>query len=415
MNSREIVTSSLEHKPGTMAVDLGGTPVSGMHVSSVAALRKHYGLEERPVKVVEPYQMLGEIDDELKSIIGVDTEAVLGRLTLFGFPNEGWKEWRAPWGQNVLVPDGFRTKTEGSDILIFPTGDTTARPSGKMPESSVYFDSIIRQEPFTEEDLNPEQNLQEFGPLSEVDIDHYRRETDRARKTGRSVAAAMPGTGLGDIAMVPGPFLTDPRGIRDVTEWYVSLVSRQEYVHEVFTRQTEIALRNLETLHSVVGDSIDVAFVCGTDFGTQTSTFCSPETFRNLYLPYYLKINGWIHEHTTWKTFKHSCGAVFGFMPLFIEAGFDIINPVQLSATGMDAEALKREYGSKLVFWGGGVDTQKTLPFGKPAEVREQVLRRCEILSKEGGFVFNPIHNVQAKTPVENMVAMIDAIKEFRS
>jgi uroporphyrinogen-III decarboxylase len=156
-------------------------------------------------------------------------------------------------------------------------------------------------------------------------------------------------------------------------------------------------------------------YTCGTDFGTQRSTFCSAETFRDLYLPYYKLVNAWVHKNTTWKTFKHSCGAVGKFMSYFIEAGFDIINPVQCSAAGMEAEHLKNTYGGRLVFWGGGVDTQKALPFGTPAEVREQVLRRCEIFAKGGGFVFNAVHNIQAQTPVANIAAMLEAVREFRS
>ncbi|MBN2884035.1 MAG: methyltransferase, partial [Clostridia bacterium] len=124
-------------------------------------------------------------------------------------------------------------------------------------------------------------------------------------------------------------------------------------------------------------------------------------------------INGWIHDNTSWKTFKHSCGAVEPLLDNIIKAGFDIINPVQCSATGMDPGHLKKTYGKDLVFWGGGVDTQKTLPFGTPDEVREEVLSRCEVFSKDGGFVFNAIHNVQADTPVENVAAMIKAVKEF--
>jgi uroporphyrinogen-III decarboxylase len=130
-------------------------------------------------------------------------------------------------------------------------------------------------------------------------------------------------------------------------------------------------------------------------------------------MPYYLHINGWIHRNTRWKTFKHSCGAVGKFLPSFIEAGFDILNPVQCSAVGMEPENLKSSFGDYLVFWGGGVDTQHTLPFAKPAEVREQVLRRCEVFSKNGGFVFNSVHNIQAGTPVRNIVAMFDAVAEF--
>lgn len=158
---------------------------------------------------------------------------------------------------------------------------------------------------------------------------------------------------------------------------------------------------------------MDVAYLCGTDFGTQTSSFCSPATFRALWMPHYKRMNDWIHANTRWRTFKHSCGAVAKFLPLFIEAGFDIVNPVQCSAAGMDPESLKRDFGAKLVFWGGGVDTQQVLPFGAPAEVREQVLRRCEIFAKGGGFVFNTIHNIQARTPLANIMAMLNAVREF--
>ena len=189
--------------------------------------------------------------------------------------------------------------------------------------------------------------------------------------------------------------------------------TRRDYVHSIFARQCEIALGNLERIHAVVEDKVDAVFLCGTDFGTQASSFCSVSTFRELWFPYYKRVNDWVHRHTNWRCFKHSCGSVERFMEPFIEAGFDIINPVQCSAAHMEPEHLKSKYGGRLVFWGGGVDTQKTLPFGTPAQVREEVLRRCEIFSRDGGFVFNSIHNVQAGTPVENIVAMIGAVREF--
>ena len=193
----------------------------------------------------------------------------------------------------------------------------------------------------------------------------------------------------------------------------MSTAMRQDYIHEVFSKQCDIAIENLKKVHNVVGEVVDVMVICGTDFGTQTSSFCSTETFDQLYAPYNKKVNQWIHENTTWKTFKHSCGAVESFIPLFIESGFDILNPVQISATGMDSVHLKKEYGQDIVFWGGGVDTQKILPFGKPQEVRKQVLKQCEILGKDGGFVFNTVHNVQGNVPLKNLVAMFDALSEF--
>jgi uroporphyrinogen-III decarboxylase len=225
--------------------------------------------------------------------------------------------------------------------------------------------------------------------------------------------ATFGGLAFGDIALVPAPFLKNPRGIRDIAEWYVSTSIRRDYVHRIFDKQCEVALENLEKLRSVVGEAIDALFVCGTDFGTQTSSFCSATTFDELYAPYYRRVNQWIHAHTTWKTFKHSCGAVEPFMSHFIESGFDIINPVQVSALGMDPARLKERYGNNVVFWGGLVDTQRTLPFGSAEEVREEVLQRCAVFAREGGYVANAVHNVQAKTPVRNIVAMVDAVREF--
>lgn len=160
---------------------------------------------------------------------------------------------------------------------------------------------------------------------------------------------------------------------------------------------------------------MDVVNICGTDFGTQTSSFCSVATFREVWLPVYRQVNDWIHRNTPWKTFKHSCGAVEKFIESFIEAGFDILNPVQCSAAGMDPRLLKERHGGRIVFWGGGVDTQHTLPFGTPEQVRRQVLDRCEIFGAGGGFVFNTIHNIQAGTPVANIVALFEALRQARS
>jgi len=414
MTSRERVLTAFAHRePDAVPLDFAATAVTGMHVTCVAALREYYGLEKRPVMIHEPYQMLGWIDEDLKRAMGIDVEGVFPYDTLFGFRNQNWRCWRYE-GLDVLVPAGFNTAVdENGDLLIYPEGDTSAPPSGRMPRGSYFFDTIIRQQPIDEENLNPADNLEEFGPVSDAYLAHLAEAAPKARATGRAVIASFPGTGFGDIALVPAPFLKHPKGIRDVTEWYISTSTRRDYIHKVFSRQCEIALANLERIDPVVRDHVDVAFVCGTDFGTQTSAFCSVERLRELYAPYYRQLNDWIHKHTPWKTFKHSCGSVERFLGAFIEAGFDAINPVQCSAAGMDPAHLKKTYGDRLVFWGGGADTQETLPFGAPAQVREEVLRRCEVFSRNGGFVFDAIHNVQAKTPVANVVAMIDAVHEF--
>ena len=412
--SRERLLAALSHRhPDSIPIDFGGTAVTGVHASCVAALRDYYGLEKRPVRVHEPFQMLALIEEDLRAAMGVDVTGVFARSTMFGFPIERWKSWSFN-GLEVLVPGDFNTAIDANgDTVIYPEGDTGVPPSGRMPKGGFFFDSIIRQDPVDEDALDPANNLEEFKPITQPELDYLARAARDAAATGAGVIAGFGGTAFGDIALVPGPFLKHPRGIRDVTEWYVSTRSRQSYIHKIFEGQCAIAIRNLERIYAAVGDYVQAVFICGTDFGTQTSAFCSVKTLRDLYFPYYKQVNDWIHAHTPWKTFKHSCGAVAKFIPTFVEAGFDILNPVQCSAAGMDPAQLKAEFGNRIVFWGGGVDTQRVLPFGSPAEVREQVLRRCEVFAPGGGFVFNTIHNVQAQTPVQNIVAMLDAVHEF--
>lgn len=413
--SRERIIAALNHKqPDKLPIDFGGHMCSGIHASCLPGLRDYYGLEKHPIRIHEPYQMLGLIEEDLIEAMGIDVTGVAGRKCKFGFPvGEKWKTWDFR-GQEVLVPEEFNVTTnEKGDTLIYPQGDTAVAPSAIMPQGSFFFDCIVRQEPFDENNLDPRDNMEEFGALSELDLQHFARAAAAARATGLGVVASFGGMTFGNVGDVPGPMLKHPKGIRDITEWYVSTSSRQDYIHKVFEWQCSIALQNIERIHAVVGDNIDVMYLCGTDFGTQTSAFCSVKTMRNLYFPYYKEICDWVHAHTQWKVLKHCCGAVSKFIPSFIEAGIDILNPVQCSAAGMEPEGLKANFGDRITFWGGGVDTQHVLPFGTPAEVREQVLRRCEIFAPGGGFVFNTIHNVQAGTPTENIVAMIDAVHEF--
>ncbi|MDD2440599.1 MAG: methyltransferase, partial [Eubacteriales bacterium] len=287
MCARKRVLDALNHRqPDRVPLDIGATMCSGMHVSCVAALRDFYGLEKRPVKVHEPFQMLGLIEEDLEEAIGVDIEGVNGRNTLFGFPCADWKPWRLDSGLEVLVPGRFNTtRDEKGNTYLYPEGDTGVPPSGKMPKGGFYFDAIIRQEAFDEDRLDPEDNLEEFTLITDEDLDHFKTAIRRAAGTGRAVLASFGGMGLGDVALVPGPFLKHPKGIRDVAEWYISTAIRQDYIHQVFARQTDIALENLRVLNEAVGKDVDVAFICGTDFGTQTSTFCSPETFQALYVP----------------------------------------------------------------------------------------------------------------------------------
>lgn len=413
--SKERMCAALAHRPpDRIPMDFGSTFVTGVHVSCVAALRDYFGLERKPVRAIDPGQMLGEMEEDLKVALGIDTEGVFRRTNRFGFPNEDWKPWRMYDGLEILVPGRFHvTIDQNGDTLVHPLGDVSAPPSSRMPNGGYFFDPIIRQEPIDDDHLNPADNLEEYVPIPDEELGYLERAARRAATAGRAVVASFGGTSFGDIAHVPGVGLRNPKGIRDITEWYISTHTRRDYVRAVFAGQTEAALANLARIASRLAEMVDVVNICGTDFGTQNSSFYSVTTFRELWMPYYRRINDWIHQNTRWKTFKHSCGAVEKFIPSFIESGFDILNPVQCSAAGMVPETLKQKYGRDLVFWGGGVDTQQVLPFGTPQQVREQVLNRCEVFSRSGGYVFNAVHNIQARTPVENIVAMMNAVREF--
>jgi uroporphyrinogen-III decarboxylase len=415
LTSRQRVVAAINHQPADrVPVDLGGTACSGAHVSVVARLRQALGLDKpgTPVKVVEMYQMLGEIGADLREALGIDVVELPKPRNMFGFENAGWKRWRTFDGTDVLVPAKFNTEPEpNGDILMYPQGDRSAKPSGRMPKGGFYFDSIIRQHPIDDTKLDPADNLEDFGPVSDEDLTFYEKHAkDLYDNTDLAIAAGFPGTAFGDIALVPAPWMKDPKGIRDIEEWYISTVTRRNYIQEVFARQAEIAIENLKRIHQAVGDRVHAVFMCGTDLASQNSLFCSPDAYRELYLPHARKLNDWVHTHTKWKTLKHCCGGCEPLIDGLIDAGYDILNPVQTSAKGMDPATLVAKYGDRIVFWGGGVDTQQTLPFGTPDEVRAQVAERVKIFSRKHGFVFNTIHNIQCNTPTQNLLAMFAAL-----
>jgi hypothetical protein len=419
MNSRERVQLTLNHRqPDRVPLDLGAASTTGMHVSSVYLLRQALQLDPpgTPVKVIEPYQLLGEIKLDLRTALGVDVVGLWPRKNLFGFANENWKPWTLFDGTPVLVPGAFNTQPEeDGSILMYPGGDRSAAPTGKLPRGGFYFDSPPRRPLPDDYPLNPEENLEEFGPLSEEDLAYYAAEAGRlSAETDLAILAVLGGTAFGDIALVPGPWMKNPRGIRNVEEWYISTVSRKDYIHQVFERQCEIALDNLARLYRAVGNRIDIIFISGTDFGMQTGPFISPKSYRDLYKPFQKQLNDWVHRNTGWKCFIHSCGSIAALMPDMIEAGFDIFNPVQTSAAGMDPGELKAKFGDRITFWGGGIDTQHTLPFDGPEAVRRQVRERMRAFGRGGGFVFNPIHNVQAGIPAGNLAALYQAVSEAR-
>jgi uroporphyrinogen-III decarboxylase len=201
--------------------------------------------------------------------------------------------------------------------------------------------------------------------------------------------------------------------VGSIPEWLVLLVSEPDYVRELMELGAEIAIENLMLYWEAIGDDIDIVHLDGQDFGTQNREMFSPALFETLYEPCYRAQCDWIHQNTPWKTAKHCCGSIPNLIEPMIRAGIDILNPVQTSAAGMDARWLKDTFGDRITFWGGGVDTQRILPFATPEEVYDHVVERLRIFAPGGGFVWSAVHNIQYPVPPENIAAAVEAVHDF--
>jgi hypothetical protein len=248
--SKEIVLQSLNHKQGErIPVDFGATSVTGIHCKIVGELRRHYGLEDKPVRIIEPFQMLGEVDDELGEILGIDVVGVWGRENMFAIDETRLHEQVTPWGQVVMIAEGIdMTPDKNGDIHIYPKGDRNFPPSAIMPDGCFFVNAIERGGVVDDENLSIEDNLEEFGYLKDEDLSHFEREAIKAAATGKAVVAGFGGTALGDIAFVPGMGLKQPKGVRAVAEWYMSTILRPDYIHRIFEKQIDIAIENYKLL-----------------------------------------------------------------------------------------------------------------------------------------------------------------------
>lgn len=418
MTSRERVLAAINHQtPDRCPIDLGGCGQTGISASTLWRFKQAIGLGDAPVKVIEVQQMLGEITDDVKEWVKTDVVGLYNRNASYGYRYENWKPWVMDDGTPVLMPGGFEyTEDEKGNKWMYPQSDRSAAPSACMLKDGSFFDNVVHSPAFDmdmdEEDLTPVQDFKnDFALMADEDAKHYEKESRRLyEETEYAVMGVLGGGGLGDVANIPGPGLKQPRGIRRVEDWLLAHILFPDYVREVLRYQKDMMLKNLEIYHQAVGERIQAVWVSGTDLGTQESLFINLDTFRDIYKPFFKEINDWIHQHTTWKTFYHSCGAVYPLLQDFVEMSVDILNPLQFSARGMDPLQIKQGFGDKLVFWGGGVDTQQVLPFGTPDEVEAQVKERVSILNQGGGFVFSTIHNIVAKVPPENLIRMYQTV-----
>ncbi|UCF98917.1 MAG: methyltransferase [Spirochaetaceae bacterium] len=401
MSSRERILKTLNHEePDRVPLDMGATIMSGIMAHALDRLRKHLGMRNRAVKVYEVYQMLGEVEMDLVDRLGIDVLPVEPLVQFFGLRREKWKPWKLWDGTDVLVPGQFDVEVDGEgNWLLHSEGDPARPVEGKMPKDGFYFDMASALEAHL--DFNPPalSEVKKENHLSSEELEflaaraeRLRRETDKALLLG-----CWRTMGFSRVGSIP--------------DFLCLLALDPGYVRDLFAVRTETALKNMEKLKRYLGDSIDIVGLDGADYGGQNNELFAPELFEELFLPFYREQNDWVHRNTSWKTWKHTCGSVTRIIPMLIASGMDILNPVQTSAAGMDPGWLKKEFGGKITFWGGGVDTQKTLPFASPEEVEREVAERIRIFSPGGGFVFNPIHNIQQGTPPENILAAYDTAR----
>ena len=418
MTSRERVKLALNHQvTDRVPIDLGTTPVTTMHVLALKELRKKLGLEDRIIKMNDPLLQTGDLDRDVLDALQVDTVGVWGISNTIGIKNKNYKPWTLPDGTEVLVGGGFQyTVGDDGSLYAYAGGDTSYPPSARMPKGGFYFDPIVRQEDLDEkEDWNAREDYKDQYPL--LDEEELRACEEQSIQLYNNTSSALVGHydwgGLGDAFHIPGPWVKEtPHGVRNLPDWLMTMYDEPEYLMELFEMQSDRAIENLKMYKQAVGNRIEVLELSATDFAHQTSLMLSRDIFRELFMPYYKKMNNWIHENTDWKIFIHSCGAVLEILPDFIEAGFDILNPIQVSAKGMDAEVLKSKYGKDIVFWGGGCNPQEVMPHATPEEVYAETRATAAILSRGGGYIGGNIHNVQPDVPPENLLAELQALKD---
>ncbi len=416
MKSRDRIRLALDHKEtDRVPVDIGGTVVTGIHVTALDKLIKELGLKNRTVKAFEPMMMLGFVEEDVIEALGGDVVGLFSPGTLLGYKNKNWKPWKLPNDTHVLIGGGFNFKkgVDGS-IYSFPNGDMDAEPSAKMPGNGIYFDNIVRQRDLKDHYFNAHMDYKDqYLIFSDEECSYYEKMSKKLYDESEySVFGNFWLGGFGDIFHIPGPWLKDPKGIRDPQDWMMAHITHPDYVKEFFEMQLEIQLKNLELYRQAVGERIDVIAVSGTDFGGQNGLLYSIDIYRDFYKPYHKILNKWIHDNTKWKTFYHTCGSVIDLMDDFFEIGVDIINPVQYMADGNNLANLKEKYGKKFVFWGGGVDQQKILNSGSIEEVRDETIKNVEILKKGGGFICSGIHNIQISNPTKNIIEFFNSINE---
>jgi uroporphyrinogen decarboxylase len=407
MTPRERVVSALNHKqPDRVPIDFSGHRSSGIHAIAYARLRKHLGLSERPIRVYDIIQQMAVVDEDVLALFGVDT-IELGRA--FAVEDHWWRDWVLPDGTPCQVPSWALPEREGNRwILRSPSGRVLAQ----MPDGALYFEQTYY--PFVErpEDFNdlPGAFSESMwtgiasppGPIT-AGPDGARAFVEGAKRLRATTDRAIIGLFGGNLLEV-GQFL-----YRN-DNFFMILAGEPGRAHDFLDHVVEHHLRNLEDYLSKVGPYIDV-IVFGDDLGMQTGPQISPAMYREFFKPRHAMMWKRVKELAPVKIMLHCCGGVRELLPDLIDAGLDAINPVQITCSGMEASGLKRDFGDRLTFWGGGCDTRDILSSGSPEQVKAHVQQQIHIMHPGGGFVFQQVHNILADVPPANIVAMFEAVR----
>ena len=407
MTSRERVLRAINFQtPDRVPIDLGGTKSSGIAASTYDRVKKLVGIAG-PTRVWDARFMISMVEPEVLTrfhadVLPVDLTAIVSARR----PDREWVPRTLFDGTKTLLPPGtsIREDAEGNWVLLNADGTAT---SYRLPRGGFYFDDLS----FNKGDrIDPSL----FRPQSDIDEESLRLLSDHARRLYRDTDYALLGWGYGvcflGLSLVTDRMNNVTQGLPD--QWMMMLLTEKETCHEMMGRSVDAAIRCLTLVKEAVGDTCFAWGIASDDSGTQRREFINPDLWAEMIKPHYTRLCSWVHANTSMKTYFHCCGSIPNLIPHLIDAGVDILNPVQTSAAGMEPRTLKERFGGRIVFWGGGCDTQSVLPRGTPEEVREHVKERLRIFAPGGGYVFTQVHNIQAKVPPENVVAMLDSAYE---
>lgn len=411
MTSRERILASIAHRePDRLPRDLGATPSSGISAIAYNRLVKYIGLNCGPAKIYDVVQQVTQPDDAVLDHFHIDCVDV-GRM--FNEKPEDWKPFPLADGSEGLIPIWFDPiHKEDNSWIVMKNGVQIAR----MPEGATFFDGTYCPYPGDElpedlSDLDAQMDMVLWQAMVHSPWDHA-NEADFWPKL-RERALQLRAQSDRAIMIVCGCNLFEwGTFLRRIDNFLCDLMIDEDGVARLLDALLERHLKTLENVCRYVGDVCDILRF-GDDLGMDTGPFMQPEIYRRLFKPRHAKLNEYVHKHSGMKTFLHSCGSIYKLLPDLIEAGYDIINPVQFVARDMEARRLKREFGKDITFWGGGCDTRRILNHGTPQQVRDHVAEMIETFAPGGGFVFNTVHNIMPDCPPENIVAMFETVDRY--